>query len=243
MTVGVVPGDAAVTDAIVDAIESAGESARVGPAEAVHNADPSLFVAVGEGALLAVADERPAAPILPVDAGRGVESVDEPDAARAVTRALDGGGVERTHPHLTVTVGGEPVGRALMDVMLVTSEPARISEYAVGRDDERVTSVRADGVVVATAAGSHGYAAAADGPALAAGTDVVCAVPVAPFHTSAPAWVLDADGVSLSVLRDEGDVSLLVDGRDRGTVARDDRLELSADGVVRLLSVPEGRPP
>jgi NAD+ kinase len=243
VTVGVVPGDADATDSIVDAIESAGEAARVGSAEGAHDDGLSLFVAVGEDALLALADERPSAPVLPVDAGRGVESVDEADAARAVSRVLDGGGIERSHPHLTVSIDGEPVGRALMDVMLVTSEPARISEYAIDRADERVASVRADGVVVATAAGSHGYAAAADGPALAAGTDVVCVVPIAPFHTSAPAWVLDADGVSLSVLRDEGAVSLLVDGHERGTVAQDDSVDLSVDGVVRLLSVSEGRPP
>jgi NAD+ kinase len=129
-----------------------------------------------------------------------------------------------------------------MDVMLVTSEPARISEYAIERDGEHLGSVRADGIVVATPAGSHGYAAAADGPALAVGTDVVSVVPIAPFHTSVPTWVLKADDVALSVLRDEGDVSLLVDGYDRGAVGHDARLGLRADGSIRLLCVPEGRP-
>lgn len=242
MTVCVVPGDAVATDVLVEAIEAAGETARVGTPDEVRDAEPSMLVTVGEAALLALADERPTAPILPIAAGRGIESPNGSDAGGAVSSALDGAGVERTHPHLTVVLDGEPVDTALMDVMLVTSEPARISEYAVERDGERLGSVRADGIVVATPAGSHGYAAAADGPALAVGTDVVCVVPIAPFHTSVPTWVLEADGVALSVLRDEGDVSLLVDGQDRGPVARDARLGLRTDGVVRLLCVPEGRP-
>lgn len=242
MIVGVVPGEAVATDVLVEAIEEAGDTARVGAADEILDADPALLITVGEDALLSLAEERPVAPILPIAAQRGIESPAGSDAARAISSALDGAGVERTHPHLTVVLDGEPVDTALMDVMLVTSEPARISEYAIGRDGTRISSVRADGVVVATPAGSHGYAAAADGPALAVGTDVVCVVPIAPFHTSALSWVLDANVVTLSVLRDEGDVSLLVDGHDRGTVDRNGRLELLVDGTIRLLCVPEGRP-
>ena len=241
MIVGVVPGDAVGTDALVDAIETAGGTARVGAPETIQDIDPTLFITVGEESLLGLADERPAVPILPLGAGAGVGSPPGSDALGAVSSALEGAGIEYTHPHLTVVLDGERIDTALMDVMLVTSEPARISEYAIGREDERFESVRADGVVVATPAGSREYAAAAGGPTLELGTDVVCAVPVAPFHTSAPTWVFDADGVSLSVLRDEGAVSLLVDGHDRGTVDRDDRLELLTDGVLRLLSVPEAR--
>jgi NAD+ kinase len=242
VTVGVVPGDDVTTDALVEAIEAAGRTARVGDPATVRDAEPALLVTVGEEALLALADERPTAPLLPIDAGRGIESPNGSDAVSAVSSAFDGTGVERTHPHLTVVLNGEPVDTALMDVMLVTSEPARISEYAIERDGERLSSVRADGVVVATPVGSHGYAAAADGPALAVGTDAVCVVPIAPFHTTSPTWVLDPDDVGLSVLRDEGDVSLLVDGRDRGFVGRDAHLGLRVDGSIRLLCVPEGRP-
>lgn len=241
VTVGVVPGDAVATDVLIEAIETAGDTARVGAPHEVRDAAPSLFVTVGEEALLALADERPAAPLLPIAAGRGIGSPTGSDAVDAVSSALDGAGVERSHPRLTVVLDGEPVDTALLDVMLVTSEPARISEYAIERGDEPLGSVRADGVVVATPVGSHGYAHAADGPALAVGTDVVCVVPIAPFHTSVPTWVLEANGVTLSVLRDEGDVSLLVDGDDRGTVGRDARLELRADESLRLLCVPEGR--
>lgn len=240
MTVGVVPGDAVATETVVGAIEAAGETARVGPVDALP-ADVSLLVAVGEEALLALADDRPAVPILPIAAGRGVESPAASDAASAVESALDGEGAERSHPLLTVDIDGEPVDAALMDVTIVTSEPARISEYAVATGDERVASVRADGLVVATPAGSHGYAAAAGGPALLAETGVVCAVPIAPFHTYAPHWVVDADDVSLSVLRDEGDVSLLIDGHDHGVIDPTARIELTTDGSIRALRVPEAR--
>ncbi len=238
MTVGVVPGDRVATDTLVGAIEAAGERARVGPPGSLP-ADSSLLVVVGEKALLALADECPSAPVLPIDAGRGVESSPAFDAADAVESALDGTDVERSHPLLAVVLDGESVGTALRDVALVTSEPARISEYAIDSGGERITSVRADGVVVATPAGSHGYAAAAGGPALEPETGVVCAVPIAPFHTHTPHWVLNDDGVSLSVLRDEDDVSLLIDGHDHGMIDPSTRVGVTTDGSIRLVGVPE----
>nr|WP_303650192.1 hypothetical protein [Halalkalicoccus sp. NIPERK01] len=122
-----------------------------------------------------------------------------------------------------------------MDVTLVTTEPARISEYAVDHADERVAAFRADGVVVATPAGSHGYAAAAGGPTLAPTAEALCVVPIAPFHTQATRWVLDTSALGLSVLRDEGEVSLLVDDTEYGVVDPDQRVRLAVDGHVRTL--------
>lgn len=243
MTVGIVPGDEVATDALVETIEAADGSARVGPADSLPG-DLSVVVAVGERALRSLAEDPPSAPILPIAAGRGIESPTASDGPAALESVLgDDGGVERSHPLLAVNIEGETVATALFDVTVVTEKPARILEYAIDSDDDRIASIRADGVVVATPAGSHGYAAAAGGPALTPGTGVVCAVPIAPFHLHAPHWVLDDDGVSLSVLRDEDDVSLVIDGRDRGTIDPDSRVALAGDGALRLLRVPESERP
>jgi NAD+ kinase len=74
---------------------------------------------------------------------------------------------------------------------------------------------RADGVVAATPAGSHGYARDADGPLLSRGAGALSVVPVAQFRPERSRWVLDPP-VTLTVVRDDADVSLLVDGRDNG---------------------------
>ncbi len=58
MIVGVVPGEAVATDVLVEAIEEAGDTARVGAADEILDADPALLITVGEDALLSLAEPR-----------------------------------------------------------------------------------------------------------------------------------------------------------------------------------------
>jgi NAD+ kinase len=176
--------------------------------------DVDALAALGEPALLDALAADVDAPVLPAAAGReygGVSRDDLPDALAALTA---GEYDVRERQTLSVTTDGVDT-RALADVFMVTAEPARISEYAVETGAERVDEVRADGVVAATPAGSHGYARDADGPLLSRGAGALSVVPVAQFRPERSRWVLDPP-VTLTVVRDDADVSLLVDGRDNG---------------------------
>lgn len=219
-----------VPDRVVEAIEAAGHAVRRERPASV-SAEASAVVTAGEDGLLEVVAGRPAAPVLALDTDIGPDS----DDGAAIAAALEGGH-EHSRPVFDVSVGGESVAGALLDVTLVTSEPARISEYAIDRaDGRRVAAFRADGVVVATPTGSRGYAAAAGGPTLSPAADVVSVVPIAPFHTQSEQWVLETGTLSLSVLRDEGAVTLLVDGTDHGTVGVDQPVVLTVADHVRTL--------
>ena len=173
------------------------------------SADADLLVAAGESALLSLADDPPGLPVVPVTAYGGPYALSVSSLPDSLDAVLDGAFDTVAHPILTVRVGEERVGRAAMDVSLMTSEAAHISEYAVASDAGRVTAVRADGVVVATPLGSAGYARAAGGPVLAPGTGV-SVVPVAPYATETDTWVLRPD-VRLTVERDDTAVSLHLD--------------------------------
>ncbi|MFC7080742.1 ATP-NAD kinase [Halorussus caseinilyticus] len=264
MTLGIV-GEGALADWIYDAAATEA-TAVLGSATEVVAADPESVVAVGESALLALVREGVEAPVLPVDAGPGYGGVSLDDVAVASTDressaetdaeprelepvwgaldALLAGEFETgSRTLLGVTVGGERVGSALADVMLVTTEPARISEYAVESRDERVARFRADGVVVSTPTGSHGYGRSAGGPLLEPESGVVGVVPVAPFAVNVDHWVVSADRpVALTVERDEGAVSLLIDDRTVRRVAPDTRVEVVEDDTIELVAVPESRP-
>lgn len=208
-----------------------------GRAESVLEAGPAFAVAVGEGALLALVRAGVSIPVLPVDCGPGVESVDR--AGDAVRIVLAEGADLRSHTTLSVDVDGRADERALFDATLVTEEPARISEYGVRSDDREIARFRADGVAVATAAGSAGYANAAGGPILSPAVDAVAVVPVAPFVTETDRWILPED-VALSVERDEGDVILVVDDRPVETISTDDTVSIAADGSIDVLVTSPG---
>ncbi|MFC7136360.1 hypothetical protein [Halobaculum litoreum] len=218
-----------------EAVEAAGG------AVVASDADPDLVVTLGERALVGTALAGPAAPVLPVAAGEGHHSVPKVDARGAV--AAVAAGEEWTVPHavLAVEVGADRRERALLDATLMTAEPARISEYAVHAAGEEVDRFRSDGVVVATPAGSNGYARAAGGAVIAPGTGL-SVVPVSPFATMTDTWVVDDEAV-LRVERDDCDVRLILDGEVAGLVPPETDIRVVVDGHVPFLRVPGIGPP
>ncbi|UIP00677.1 hypothetical protein Hbl1158_04780 [Halobaculum sp. CBA1158] len=201
------------------------------------DADPDAVATLGERALVETALGEPAAPVLPVDGGGGPHSVPRAEASEALASVVAGDARPVEHAMLSVTVGEDRRERALLDATLMTVEPARISEYAVDAGGRRVDRFRSDGVVVATPAGSGGYARAAGGSVIAPGTGL-SVVPVSPFATMTDTWVLGEE-VVLRVERDEAAVRLIVDGDDAGVVPPETPVSIAVDGRVALLRVPE----
>ncbi|WP_338741837.1 ATP-NAD kinase [Haloplanus salilacus] len=225
MNVGV-RGDDTDVRGVLDAVDAA-----VAPED-----DDALdaVLAVGEAGLRSIATDPPEVPVLPVIDGGGRHVVDRSALCDSLAAVDAGEGHIDTHPVLRVRRDGTIVGRLLRDVVLVTATPASISEYAVAGDGT-ATSVRADGIVVATPIGSDGYAAAAGGPVLDATTGVVV-VPVAPFSTGADTTVVDPDtGLALSVVRD-GEIALFLDGVRHGSVGVGADLRIERVDSVALVS-------
>lgn len=235
-TVGVV-GDRSFSTVV----EDAGAAATAGAAVDVLAADPDLVVAVGDASLADLTESAPSVPVLAVDVEPGVPSVSRQEAPAAIAAVLDGAVPETARRRFEASAVGSAddestaTGTFLRDVMLVTGEPARISEYSVRSGDELVARFRADGVVVATPAGSPGYLAAAGGPIVEPGTGTLAVVPVAPFETDSEHWVLDDAGVTLAAHRDEP-VVLVTDGTERGRVSTDTPVELVPAGELRLFA-------
>jgi len=195
--------------------EAIGGDCTVGDVEDVLAARPDVVVAIGEPAASALVEAAVDVPVLPVDAGPGLASVSVDRVGTVLDAGAESGFRTVERPVLEVAVDGSVCGRGLFDAMLVTSEPARISEYAV-ESAGWTERFRADGVVVSTPAGSAGYSRAVGGPVLDPGSWSLAVVPVAAFALRSTVRVADADAaLEASVERDEGDVTLLVDGRER----------------------------
>jgi NAD+ kinase len=213
-------------DALREAVADAGAS--------VVDRDPDAVVVAGEDALFALADDPPTAPVLPV-ADQSTPLTVTPDRVAA---ALSGPLARRPHPVLDIRVDGEPVGHALADATLVTSESARISEFTICSDGRRVDGFRADGVVVATPLGSAGYARAAGGPVVAPNTGLAV-VPVGQFATARGAWVLTPP-IDCAIDRDEVPVSLVLDGAVVAAVEVDRPVRVASADALDLIVPADG---
>lgn len=203
-------------------------------------ADIDVVVTLGEPALLGCVRARVDVPILPVGIDGGIESISRTELEAAL-RGMAAGEYSTTEvPTIHVDSDGDQY-RALMDVMAVTAEAAKISEYRViardGADDTVIDTVRADGIVASAPAGTPGYGTAAGGPILDPVLEAVSVIPVGPFRVEQPHWVLELP-VSIEVARGEVPVSLLVDDQEVGHITDGTEVALAWDDPIEVVQTP-----
>lgn len=237
-TVGLV-GNA---DAVADRAGEATDRIVACEAGSAPPADVDVLVAAGASTVAAVARRTPAQPILPVAAGGGLRSIPRSAVEVALERYGSDDWQTVTHSLLSVAVDGQ-TARSLFDACLVTAEPAQISAYAVASDGEQVATVRADGVVAATPAGTGGYARRVDAPVIPAGPSVLAVAPIAPFQTDPDTWVVPDDAVTVTVAREGTPVDVFADDRRVTSVGAAEPVTLAGGPSVRTVVVPESRSP
>ena len=129
---------------------------------------------------------------------------------------------------------------AINDVSFVRRPHGRVAELSYRIGGEEVGSVRCDGLVAATPAGSTGYNLANAGPILAWGVKGYVVSFIAPHTLAGRALVVapsDALHVGNAAGREPVEISL--DGEAAGELAPGDELEIRFDdGVGRLAQLP-----
>ena len=200
------------------------------------SAPVSAVLVAGEAGLLEAVDREIEAPLLPVGLEDGPPSVPRSGLGTALESVAADRVDHVAYPTITVE---SPHGtdRALMDVTAITAEPARISEYrATKADGTVVDQVRADGLVVSGPAGTPGYGTAAGGPHLDPAVRGLSVVPIAPFRTARPTWVV-APPIEIEVARRETPVSLVVDEREVGRLPAHEPVALEWGREIEILVV------
>lgn len=227
---------------IAEAARGAGRTVEATDPSDLTTDKPDLVIAREEDAAIELARDGCEPPVLTVDAGPGLRSVSATAVTEAVGAIEDGSASLETHSILDVAVGGRSVARCLLDAV-VSTEPARISAFAVRARDEPIDRVRCDGVVLATPAGAPGYANRVGCPLLDPKLECVAIAPIAPFRTDPDHWVVAADGVEVRPTRDESPVELQVDGRAVAEVEPDEPVSFAVVDRLDLVCVPSNVSP
>jgi NAD+ kinase len=141
----------------------------------------------GDGTLLAMADIIAQAncdvPILGINFGSlgFLTEITHPELYSALEAALAGRVAYDERMMLRGTVGGES-RIALNDIVFTRTALSRMIDLAVTVGEQFVTSVKADGLIVASPTGSTAYNLAAGGPIVHPAMDAIVLTPIAP-HT------------------------------------------------------------
>jgi NAD+ kinase len=163
-------------------------------------------------------------------------AVEREDLEVGLQRAFSGDFESMDLPALRADLPVEmPV--ALNDVSFVRRPHGRVAELSYAIGEEEVGSVRCDGLVAATPAGSTGYNLANAGPILAWGVKGYVVSFIAPHTLAARALVVAPDD-ALQVRNAAGrePVEISLDGEGAGELAPGDELEIRFQESVSCLA-------
>jgi NAD+ kinase len=201
--------------------------------------DVGLCVSLGgDGTILRCLREyvRTDVPVFGVNFGEvGFLSTVEPAEMRTGFELALAGRLELIHlPAIEIkALGG--AWTALNDVALHRKVGGRVAELSYALAGEEVASVRCDGLVIATPAGSTGYNLANGGPVLAWGVKGMVVSFIAPHSLSARALVTSPNDLLTLVNSSREPLDLTIDGRPVGEVAVGEGIEARfVDGVATL---------
>jgi NAD+ kinase len=138
-------------------------------------------------------------------------------------------------PGIVLELGDER-HTGINDVAIHRKVGERVAELAYALDSEEAGSVRCDGLVVATPAGSTGYNLANGGPVMAWGVEGFVVSFIAPHSMSARALVV-APGDRLTVFnRSHEPLDVAVDGRPTGEIESGGTIAASFHSDIGLLA-------
>jgi NAD+ kinase len=152
-----------------------------------------------------------------------IDPEEDGELADGFARALAGDFEVLTLPALALETPDGPQA-AINDLSIHRRVGERVAQLAYAIDGEEAGSVRCDGLVLATPAGSTGYNLANGGPVLAWGVEGFVVSFIAPHSLTARALVV-APGDLLSVHnRSQGEVDISLDGRPAGPLGPGDAI-------------------
>ena len=154
----------------------------------------------GDGTILHAARDATmhGVPILGVNLG-SVGFMAELERTELALLSMLGKGEQRTEERMMLDIrvvrGGKVISEnlALNDAVISNGSMARVAELDVLADDELVTEVTGDGVIIATPTGSTAYSMSAGGPIVEPTSSCIIVTPVCAHQLSARAMVLGAE--------------------------------------------------
>lgn len=213
-------------------------------------AEADLFVVLGgDGTLLAmakaIAESGHDIPILAVNFGSlgFLTEITRPELHQALETVIAGRASYDLRMMLrasarTVRGGMVESHMALNDVVFSRTALSRMIELSVSVGDQFVTSVKADGLIVATPTGSTAYNLAAGGPIVHPAMDALVLTPIAPHTLTNRPIVIPAEREVrvTSTSSNAGDVHVTMDGQTGFPLQEGDELTITrAEKPLRLI--------
>ena len=164
-------------------------------------------------------------------------AIDRDDLTGGLQRAVSGEFERLTLPAIEVSFGDESA-MAINDIAITRRAGDRVAQLAYAVGGEEAGSVRCDGLVVATAAGSTGYNLANGGPVMAWGVEGYVVSFIAPHSLTARALVVAPEDELTVDNRSHDPVELSIDGRPVAEVPPGEQVTARFQPDIAVLALP-----
>jgi NAD+ kinase len=166
------------------------------PVEPIERMQADALLALGGDGTFLMTLQKSSVPLLPVNAGTvgflaEVEGDRPEEFDRALDRLLEGRYQLEERMRVACQVDGRTLPHAINEVVVHTSNVAKMRLFEVAIDGVPVGRVRADGMIVATPTGSTSYSLSAMGPIVDPTIEALVVSSLAPFQTTPRAVVVD----------------------------------------------------
>jgi NAD+ kinase len=177
------------------------------------------LIAIGGDGTFLYALQQTTVPLLPVNAGTfgflaEVDGGSDTEFAAAVERLLRGEYILESRMKLASHLAGKHLPDATNEVVVHTSQVAKMRRFEIAVNGEPVGELRADGVILGTPTGSTSYALSAMGPVVDPGVPAIVIAALAPFRATPRTVVVDPlKTVTVRLLDPGKEGVIVVDGQ------------------------------
>ncbi len=206
---------------------------------ALDDMDVDVLIALGGDGTVLRALQHNEAPVFAVNVGSlgFLTEVSPDEMLYALERIVEKDYMVEERIKLKTELNGERLVDATNEVVIHTSQIAKIRHFQVFIDEELVESVRADGIIVATPTGSTCYAMSVGSPILVPGLSAFVIVPIAPFKLSARPMVISSESrVEIKLYEPKKNCVVVIDGQENIKMTPKDSLTISlSDKKARFI--------
>ena len=178
--------------------------------------EADIVIAIGGDGTVLRALQHTKAPVFAVNTGSlgFLTEVSPDEMLYALERIVQNDYIIDERIKLKTVMNGERLFDSTNEVVIHTSQIAKIRHFQIFIDDELVDSVRADGIIVATPTGSTCYAMSVGSPIIVPGLKAVVIVPIAPFKLSARPMVISSESrIEIKLYEPRKNCIVVLDGQ------------------------------
>ncbi len=195
------------------------------PTVRLEDLEVDVLMAIGGDGTFLYTLQRSPLPLLPINAGT-VGFLAEVDGANpsafdgAVERLLGGRYFVEERMKIATQIEGRSAPDATNEVVVHTSQVAKMRLFEIDIDQRAVGRLRADGIIVATPTGSTSYALSALGPIIEPTIEAFVVTALAPFQSTQRAVLVEpTHAVGIRLLNRDKEGVVVVDGQSESRIA------------------------